>query len=178
MNYFLDTEFTRLPWEKGSNLISVGIVSEDGRKYYACLNDFESKGYSDIAKKLIIPLLPEKSEWKSPEVVKKEILDFITETPSHFWSVFPDEAWLLSLGIPKEQTQDMLDKYSDYDLQLVKRLLGNDYPETWPQSGSNLNPVIEVVSAKGLLPENKNRHDALSDAEEAREIWLISKKQS
>jgi hypothetical protein len=176
MNYFLDTEFTRLPWEKGSNLISVGIVSEDGREYYACLDNFESEGFSDVVRDRIIPLLPDKSERKSPDIVKREILDFIKEKPAAFWSVFPDAEWLISLGVEKDKIQDILGTFGDYDLQLIQRLLGNDYPSDWPKRGSNLNSIIEEVSKKGPLPENKNQHNALSDAIQAKEIWLIAQK--
>lgn len=39
MKLFFDTEFTGL--RKDTTLISIGIVSEDGRKFYAVLNDFD-----------------------------------------------------------------------------------------------------------------------------------------
>ena len=39
MKLFFDTEFTGL--HKNTTLISVGIAAEDGRKFYAVLNDFD-----------------------------------------------------------------------------------------------------------------------------------------
>lgn len=44
MKLFFDTEFTGL--HKNTTLISIGIVSEDGRKFYAELRDY-SKGQCD-----------------------------------------------------------------------------------------------------------------------------------
>lgn len=173
MNYFLDTEFTRLPWDKGSNLISVGLVKENGETYYACLDNFELEGFSDVVRDRIIPLLPNRLEWKKPEVIKNEILEFIEDKPSQFWSIFPDEKWLIKIGLPQEKVKSILDEFADYDLQLIKKLLGNDYPEDWPQRGSNLNQIFAEVKEKGLLPKNKNKHDALSDAIQAKETWII-----
>ena len=51
MNYYLDTEFHEykkkvFPWSKGTptiDLISIGIVAEDGREYYAISKDFDLK---------------------------------------------------------------------------------------------------------------------------------------
>lgn len=178
MKYFLDTEFTRLPWEKGSNLISVGLVNENGEKYYAVLDNFEIEGFSDVVRDRIIPLLPNRIEWKKPELVKKEILEFIKDAPSQVWSIFPDEKWLIKIGVPQEKVNDVLEEFADYDLQLIKRLLGSDYKENWPQRGSNLNQIFAEIKEKGLLPENKNKHDALSDAVQAQETWIIYNNQT
>ena len=39
MKIFMDTEFTGL--HQGTSLISIGIVTEDGRQFYAELNDYD-----------------------------------------------------------------------------------------------------------------------------------------
>jgi len=44
MHYFLDTEFTHLPREGMPEPISIGIVDQNGREYYACLSDFTRFG--------------------------------------------------------------------------------------------------------------------------------------
>ena len=39
MNLYFDTEFTGL--HKNTTLISIGIISEDGKTFYAELNDYD-----------------------------------------------------------------------------------------------------------------------------------------
>lgn len=53
---FFDTEFTGLHSE--AKLISIGIVSEDGRYFYAELNDYDKeKDTTDFVKKNVLPNL-------------------------------------------------------------------------------------------------------------------------
>jgi hypothetical protein len=55
-NLFFDTEFTRLHSE--AKLISIGIVAEDGRYFYAELNDYDKeKDTSDFVKLNVLPNL-------------------------------------------------------------------------------------------------------------------------
>ena len=42
---FFDTEFTGL--HKNTTLISIGIISEDGKTFYAELNDYDINQISD-----------------------------------------------------------------------------------------------------------------------------------
>lgn len=41
MNYYLDTEFINDPLTRRLELISIGIIAEDGRTYYAISNEFD-----------------------------------------------------------------------------------------------------------------------------------------
>lgn len=52
MKLFFDTEFTGL--HKNTTLISVGIVAEDGRKFYAVLNDFDRTQCTQWIKKNVL----------------------------------------------------------------------------------------------------------------------------
>lgn len=52
MNLYFDTEFTGL--HKNTTLISIGIVSEDGRTFYAELNDYDKSQIDDWLKENII----------------------------------------------------------------------------------------------------------------------------
>lgn len=54
MRLFLDTEFTDL---LNCELLSVGIVSEDGREFYAERNDVDLALCSDFARVAVLPLL-------------------------------------------------------------------------------------------------------------------------
>ncbi|MEX3669793.1 hypothetical protein AB3X82_16520 [Paraburkholderia phenoliruptrix] len=52
--YFLDTEFTSFD---AGQLISVAIVGEDGREFYAERSDFESSLCSDFVREIVLPQL-------------------------------------------------------------------------------------------------------------------------
>jgi hypothetical protein len=52
MKLFFDTEFTGL--HKDTTLISIGIISEDGRTFYAELNDYDESQVDDWIQKNVI----------------------------------------------------------------------------------------------------------------------------
>lgn len=56
MNIFLDTEFTDFP-EREFDLISIGLVDENGREFYAELTDYRQEACSDFVKQVVLPLL-------------------------------------------------------------------------------------------------------------------------
>ncbi len=52
MKIFMDTEFTGL--HQGTTLISIGLVSEDGRTFYAEFNDYDESQCDEWIKKHVI----------------------------------------------------------------------------------------------------------------------------
>lgn len=52
MNLYFDTEFTGL--HKDTTLISIGIISEDGRTFYAELNDYDESQIDDWLQENVI----------------------------------------------------------------------------------------------------------------------------
>lgn len=56
MNIFLDTEFTDFP-ESECDLISIGLVDENGREFYAELLDYRNEACSQFVREVVIPLL-------------------------------------------------------------------------------------------------------------------------
>ena len=171
MNYFLDTEFSHLPWEDQVQLISIGIVDENGKSYYACLDNFDQNNVSTFVWENVIQFLPRKSKRKSCKQVKQELVDFFGENiPSNFWCVFPTKKQLESFSINKKDINSVLKKFGDFDFQLMKKIFGNDYPEHWPKKGSNLTPLYSALS-KNNIPTNNKEHDALADALWNKKIW-------
>lgn len=96
MNLFFDTEFTGL--HKDTTLISLGIVSEDGRKFYAEFTDYEKSqldewinenvirwlcldgmgdGVSDMGENLEIRIVRGKRNY-----VKKELMEWLGQFDS------------------------------------------------------------------------------------------------
>jgi hypothetical protein len=56
MKIFLDTEFTDFP-ESECDLISIGLVAEDGREFYAELTDYRQEACNDFVRGVVLPLL-------------------------------------------------------------------------------------------------------------------------
>lgn len=173
MNYFLDTEFSHLPWEDGARIISIGIVNEEGKSYYACLNDFNENDLSDFVKKKVLPSLPTQNKRKSPSQIKQELLNFFNGNPtSQIWSIFPTKKQLESFGITKSDSDLILKKYGDFDFQLLSNILKNSHPQNWPKHGSNLTPLLEKLN-RDEIPSNPSEHNALSDALWNKQVWEL-----
>lgn len=89
MRYYLDTEFH----EDGRtiDLISIGIVAEDGREFYACSLDAD---WSRIEREPwlcanVLPHLPEDGavQWMSRERIRDRLLAFVGQDPKpEFWA--------------------------------------------------------------------------------------------
>lgn len=92
MQYFMDTEF--IEDGKTIDLISIAIVSEDSREYYAINSDCDLKKANEWVKDNVIPQLPERYPqspwdggsfnhwqlsklWKPKEQIKREVASFL-----------------------------------------------------------------------------------------------------
>lgn len=88
--YFIDTEFI----EDGRviDLVSIGIVADDGREYYAISTEFNESKASDWVKENVFSKLPpcnplptevspriweESRAWKDKETIKHEVAEFL-----------------------------------------------------------------------------------------------------
>ena len=76
--YFFDTEFSEDGPDKPVKFISIGIVSENGDKYYAVSGDFSKEDLNSWVFLNVIPKLDIPPEGRKPiSQIKKEILEFI-----------------------------------------------------------------------------------------------------
>lgn len=149
MKYFIDTEFS----EDGRtiDLISIGIVSEDGREYYAESIESDLLGANDWVKENVIPKLGPVSKWKYRDQIAQEILAFTQypETPE-FWGY-----------------------YADYDWVALCQLYGPmvELPEKWPKFCNDLKQLCDSLG-NPRLPAADDEHHALTDARWNREAWI------
>lgn len=96
MKYFLDTEFIEKPCM--IDLISIGIVTEDGREYYAISMEFDGSEASAWVKQNVISLLPSHKDpaWKNRMQIEREILEFVGDDPDpEFWGYYADYDWVV-----------------------------------------------------------------------------------
>lgn len=155
--WFFDTEFI----DTGSviDLISIGIVSEDGlRSYSACLSgDWETTMPAWHLKNVLPHLPPPEARIHSRQQVADEILKLVGEGQPEFWAYFASYDWVALC-------------------QLVThggRMI--DLPKTWPKFVCDLKMLMHLnhVSKKSLpvQPED-GKHDSLSDARWARDTYV------
>lgn len=120
MKYFIDTEFI----EDGLtiDLISIALVAEDGREYYACNDDCNLSKANQWVKENVLVNLPLKHiginpsnpdvspsvrqdilTWKTCDRIKEDILNFVKVDTSgipeswevpRFWAYYADYDWV------------------------------------------------------------------------------------
>jgi hypothetical protein len=174
MNVFLDSEFSNLPWFPDSKLLSLGLMLENGKTYYACLDDIDSLELSSFVQQKVLPYLDPPEKRKSQNIISQEIEAlFYKEKDLTFWAIFPTLEQLNSFSNNEYSSHELFEKYADWDFQLFQRLWKN-LPSKFQLKCKNLTTILEKLPKK-LLPENKSAHNALSDAMWNYEVWKIAK---
>ena len=144
MKYFYDTEFI----EDGSTieLISIGVVAEDGREYYAVSTEFDAAAANEWVRENVLDKLPpaHNPAWKSLGVIRDELFDFLTSRPEpELW------AWV-----------------GAYDHVVLAQLWGDmsGLPRTLPRFTRELKQYWEMAGRPKLPSLPKGNHNALVDA--------------
>jgi hypothetical protein len=155
MRYFLDTEFI----EPGIHpiptieLISIGLVCEDDREYYAFAQGFDRTGASDWVKDNVFLYLPEAGDplWKKREVIKQDILDFIGDDPNpRFYGYYADYDWVVFCW-------------------LFGRMI--DLPRAFPKYCLDLKQMLYEIGNPKVPFQSENEHNALSDAKWNKKVF-------
>jgi len=149
MRYFLDTEFIEYPCT--IDLISIGIVSDDGRTYYAINRACDFKRANDWVKENVLTKLPDAEEvpelWKTRTEIKGDIEKFCN-TEEHgkpeFWGY-----------------------YADYDWVVFCWLFGAmiDLPDGWPMYCRDIKQRCDELGNPELPKQDDGEHNALEDAQ-------------
>lgn len=162
MRYFLDTEFIEYPCT--IDLISIGIVSDDHREYYAISTEFDDTKASDWVMKNVLYHLPDlfprnKADkeasllWKSRSRIASDILSFCSVElygKPEFWGY-----------------------YADYDWVCIAWLFGAmvDLPKGWPMYCRDLKQWADAVGNPALPAVKGDEHNALVDARRHKAIY-------
>ena len=172
MRYWYDTEFL----DTGStiDLISIGVVAEDGREYYAQSVEFDETKASDWVKENVLKHLPicpccgykanhedqptgkcrsKKCMWRTREQMKRDVQSFID----------PDdgiELWGWCAG---------------YDFVAFCQLFGTmmDLPQGYPHYIREFQQVLDErgIADSDLPEQEEGLHNALSDAKHLQKLW-------
>lgn len=146
MKYFLDTEFH----EDGKtiDLLSIGIVSEDGREFYAvnANADFSRIEKSESCAWLRENVMPhiDRSVAISKFTIRERVLGFVAGDPSpEFWGYYADYDWVVFC-------------------QLFGRMI--DLPKGFPMFCRDIKQLAVDAGNPTLPPQEFAEHHALADA--------------
>lgn len=143
LRLFYDTEFI----EDGVtiDLISIAVVDEKGREFYAISNEFDASRASDWVVKNVLVHLP--SEEEHPRYTKAEIreqlLEFVGKRRPEWWAY-----------------------YCSYDHVALAQLFGKmiDLPNNWPKYTLDLKQYADFLGVRRLPKKGEVVHDALADS--------------
>jgi hypothetical protein len=143
--YFYDCEFI----EDGRTieLVSIGVVCDDGREYYAVSTEFDQQRAGRWVRRHVLPRLPPPSDdaWRSRTTIRDELLEFFTSPglPIELW------AWVAA-----------------YDHVALAQLWGDmpALPPAIPRFTREIRQRWELAGCPPAPEPGADRHQALADA--------------
>ena len=155
VRYFYDTEF--IDNGRTIELISIGVVGEDGREYYAVSTEFNPQQAGRWVRTHVLPKLPPPSSplWRTRAQIRSELEDFFGidgDEPIELW------AWI-----------------GAYDHVALCQLWGpmTALPPPVPRFTHELRQLWEDRGSPELPPRPTHAHDALVDARHNLERFRI-----
>lgn len=173
MRYWFDTEF--LEDGKTIDLISIGVVAEDGREYYAVSSEFdEFRAFEhDWLRENVLPHLPYvRAAWANP---KAAFQPFFLERVTEAWKPRRTirEDLLLFCNPSQYGEPEFWAYYADYDWVALCQLFGKmiDLPRDWPMYCRDLKQVADMLGAPRFPEQESSEHNALADAHWNKQSW-------
>lgn len=165
MKYFIDTEFAESPCT--IELISVAIVAEDGREFYAESTDFKYSMANDWVKANVIPQLWSRQEeiefpftWpRHPKIeggplakssIGHDIRRFIGDDKPQFWGYYSAYDWVVFCWLQGSMIQ---------------------LPKGWPMYCRDIKQWCDQLGNPQLPSHDNDQHHALDDARWIRDAW-------
>lgn len=155
VKYFLDTEFI----ESGPNhpiyLLSIGIVAEDGREFYAVVSDAPRDKAND---------------WVTANVLPHLFAPLISDAYS---SRHGRIAGLIKKFIGDDPRPEFWGYYADYDWVVFCQIFGAmiDLPKGWPMYCNDLKQLCKSIGNPTLPKQSSTEHNALYDARWNRDAY-------
>lgn len=145
MRFWFDTEF--IEDGKTIDLMSIGVVAEDGRTYYAESEECDLSRATPWVKENVVPYL---TGIKTPRAhIAQRLIEFMGHKP---------EIWAY---------------YADYDWVALCQLFGTmmDLPKGWPMYCRDVKQLCDSIGNPKLPPQQDKEHHALYDAEWTKQAW-------
>lgn len=158
MRYWFDTEFIERGPDEPIRLLSIGIVSEDGRELYCEVRDSDRFIREDFQRFgdpwLTENVLPHLTSVGMPRnEIAWRICEFVGDDKPEFWAYFADYDWVVLC-------------------QIFGRMI--DLPKGWPMHCLDLKQRMKDRGfERERLPEQGDaEHSALNDARWTRDAWV------
>ena len=147
MKYFLDTEFQEIDYTQPVQLISIALLCEDGRSYYAELDGIDYASLDPWLQENVVPHLlgaVEVGVTKPRETIADEIVEFFAPDEGHIeiWAYYGAYDWLhfcqlfgRMVGIPKGLPRHYMDLRMLADLAGVRK---RNFPKRGPTAHNAL----------------------------------------
>jgi hypothetical protein len=154
VRYFFDTEFI----EDGLiiDLVSIGVVDEDGREFYAVSTEFDQSRAGPWVRAHVLSKLPPLASpaWRSRAQIRDSLLAFLLAPGGEI------ELWAW---------------YAAYDHVALAQLWGGmpALPRAIPRFTRELRQRWEDVGKPPLPPAPQDAHDALADARHNLARWRV-----
>jgi hypothetical protein len=139
--YFLDTEFTSF---EACQLISLAIVGEDRREFYAEVSDFDRALCSDFVRATVLPQLGNPPGRAMPfHQACREVLGWLAQVPL--------------------KPKPVLCFDYDGDLRLLEHLIGGRLPIGW-KTENVYRRICDLEKERFFMDTGLSDHHALHDA--------------
>lgn len=147
MRYWFDTEF--MEDGKTIELLSIGIVAEDGREYYAESCEVGLGAANDWVKANVLPHLNWIEHGRTRRQIAADLIEFVGEKPE-FWAYYADYDWVVLC-------------------QLYGRMI--DLPKGWPMFCLDVKQHCWMLGDPKLPEQTSIEHHALEDARWTKQAW-------
>ena len=183
MNVYFDTEFTGL--HKDTTLISIGLVADNGRKFYAEFTDYDKSQCDDWIKTNVLDNLV-LNTYQSRKLFEKEVKEFMVGRKCDVKPVL--KSWFESFGEDIQLVSDVC----HYDMVLLIDIFGSafDVPKYICPVCHDINMDIANkicdgvhkcafnISREYILKDNGvfiegDKHNSLYDAKVIKEIYKL-----
>lgn len=147
MRYWFDTEF--IEDGKTIDLLSIGMVAEDGRELYLQADWTDWEKASPWVKENVLPYLERRRDapsWRTRAEMRFDIYHFChpeTFGKPEFWAYYADYDWVVFCQI--------------FGLMI-------DLPEGWPKYCLDIKQLCKMLGDPKLPKQSTGEHHALADA--------------
>lgn len=186
MKVYFDTEFTGL--YKNTELISIGLISDDGREFYGEISDINTKKCDDWVKQNVL--------LNTVEFGNVNVLDICTDENDYYVGTKQDIASYLLEWLMQFDEVELVSDVCHYDMVLFIDLFGTafDLPENVCASCHDINQDIarvynmseheafdynrEMILKGHNLNIDGAKHNSMYDARVIKELDKILRKEN
>lgn len=177
MNIYFDTEFESL--QKDTNLISIGLVSEDGKEFYAEFKGINPKKQSTWIQENVLQ--------HTVEYGDTQVLDIVSDENNYYVGTKEDIKYLLQDWLAQFDNIQLISDVCHYDMVLFIDIFGTafDIPDNMCPCCYDIN--MDIAKENGISLEDafdinretlidttrlpSTKHNSMYDARVIKEIY-------